>query len=613
MKSNRYLAFTIICFASIHATNASADNAPVVPEPARPSDSLVDSIGVCTHWGYGNSVYNTQWDKMQGLIGDLGVRTMRDGLGPRLDHLWNTYGIKTILVTGPVMAWDKYLEAWRANKDLIAGIEGPNEVNTAWKNGQGYEGEWWDAAQRFQRDLNKTVKSDPALKDIPVIALSTAYKGVGNALAPLHGSLDYANAHSYAGGGIPSQSLDFRDSYLLLGRGATLPPMVATECGYHTCLGSAKVKVGGQGGVSHAAHRKYIPRQVAEYFNAGFRWAVIYEFGAGRAKPEQEDPEAAFGLVAPDATPKPAYYALKDLIAGLSESKWDSTTHQWKSPAPFPPRALSFALQGAPPSLHHTVLQRSDGSVQLLLWNEVPSFDLKNKSDTSNPEVPVHLVLKNNAASITVSQLGPDAPAPKQFQSVNEIDVKVPDEVIVLNIKPATPLRPAPINPPAKIDAKTTPTSLELSWPFAPGVDAYWITANNRNRGMAQRGADGKARFIAPRLIPATTYPFEVVATSLDGGVSIPAKVPTATVDAFPDLFVKSFKVVPESPKAGEKVSFVAVVENIGNAPTEDGAPSPSWPRPSPPRYPCRAGARCPAASPRRCRQGWRRSETAAR
>jgi len=547
-----------------------------VPEPAKPADSLADSIGVCTHWGYKNTDYFKEWDKMQELIGALGVRTIRDGLGPRLDDLWKSYGIKAILVTGPVQPWEKWIEGWKASKYLIAGIEGPNEVNGggggSWAHAPfGYQGTWQDGAHRYQEDLYKTVKNDPDLKDIPVIALSTAYKNAGPGLAPLAGSLDYANAHSYAGGGIPSLSLDFRDSYLLLGPGATLPPIVATECGYHTCVDNEKVKVGSQAGVSHMAQRKYIPRQAAEYFNAGFRWAIIYEFGSGHSKPEDQDPEAAFGLLMPDTTPKPAYFALKDMIAAMSESKWDTTAQQWNGPAQFPPRALSFALKGAPPSVHHTVLQRSDGSFQLLLWNEVSSFDLRRKTDIVNPDVPVRLVLNSEAQSITVSRLGPNAPAPQPFQSVKELDVRVPDEVIVVGIKFAAPLNPAPVDPPTGIEAKTLPTSVDLLWPFAPGVDAYWVTLNHRDMGMAQKGPDGKAHFSATKLIPAMTYPFEIVAARLDGGVSPPTKFSAATVNAFPDLVVKSLKTIPENPKPGEAVNFVAMVANIGNAPTDDG------------------------------------------
>lgn len=573
MKFHRYLASAVLLTILAPVRTAFSEEAPV-PEPARASDALVDSIGVCTHWTYRNTIYNLQWDKLRCLIGDLGVRTIRDGISPRVDDLWKNYGIKAIVVCGPTAPWDKLVETWKTYRHVIAAFEGPNEVNGggAWRFANfGYQGDWQDGAHRFQEDLYKHVKNDPDLKEIPVIALSTAYKGAGFSLAPLQGSLDMANAHSYAGGGIPSLSLDFRDSYFLLGPGATLPPLVATECGYHTCISGSKVKAGAQAGVSHEAHKKYIPRQVAEYFNGGYRWAVIYEFGAGHAKPEQEDPEAAFGLLSPDATPKPAYYALKDLISTLSESKWDAVKHQWNKPAPYSLHALSFALQGAPATLHHTLLEKSDGTFELLLWNEVPSFDLRSKKDIVNPDVAVRLVLKDTAALATVSHLGPDAPQPRQFHSVKAIDVKIPDEVVVVSIKLASPLNPAPVNPPARIDVKTTPATADLSWPFASGVDAYWVSVHHRNMGMAQRGADGKARFSATKLLPATTYPFEVVAVSAAGAISAPAKAVATTVNSFPDLVLKSFKLVPENPKAGDSVSFVAVVKNNGPEPADSG------------------------------------------
>ena len=371
---------------------------------------------------------------------------------------------------------------------------------------------------------------------------------------------------------MPSRSLDFKDSYLMLGPGAVLPPMVATESGYHTCLGNSKVIAGAQAGVSHLAHKKYISRHVAEYFNAGFKWTVIYEFAAGRPnKAEQEDPEAAFGLLMPDASPKPAYFALKDLISVISESKWDSASGKWIRPVAYQPQALSFALKGAPETLHHTLLQRSDGTFQLLLWNEVPSFDLRNRKDISNSDVPVKLVLASKASRITVTHLGPDAPPKETYESVNEIEVKVPDEVIVVGIRLDEALKPAVVKQPAGIDVKSGATSVEFSWQSSPAAAAYWITMNKRNLGRAQIGSDGRATFKMGSLIPATTYPFEIVATSFDGGVSMPAKVSATTVDAFPDLVVRSLKTVPESPKEGDAVKFVAIVENCGNAPVEEG------------------------------------------
>lgn len=561
------------CLALALPCLAGAGEEPM-PEPARAADSLVDSIGVATHFPFRDSMYCTHGETVQELLGGLGVRYTRDGLAPQQELLWEKYGLQVIAIDDdPEIPWEKKVAQWKANRHLLAAIEGPNEVNGGWKKlNKTYLGKRWpEGPKDFQVDLYKTIKGESELKSLPVIALSTAYKGDGRKLAPLR-DFDFANTHSYPAGALPSASLDFRDPILLMGRDAVSPPLVATETGYHTCLGSDKVIAGFQSGVSREVQRKYLPRLIAEYFNAGFRWTVLYEFGAGRPnKTEQEDPEAAFGLLTPDAKPKPAYFALRDLIAQLGESRWDATNRQWKRPAPFSPQALTFALRGAPESLHHTLLQRSDGTFLLLLWNEVTSFDRKTKSDISHNDVPVRLVLAQKAETITVSGLGKGRPAPEKFTGVREVDLLVPDEVVVVEIQLAEPLRPAPLAAPKDIEARAGPTVITLSWPAAEGVDAWWVSLNSRNLGSARPGADGKVRFEVRGLLPARTYPLEIVAVARDGGVSAPAKIAVATQNAFPDLVVKSLQTIPVQPKEGDAVQFVAVIANEGNAPTEAG------------------------------------------
>ncbi|HEY9248731.1 MAG TPA: hypothetical protein VIO38_06350, partial [Rariglobus sp.] len=537
MKLN-FSAFPPFCALVITGTALAADDR-LTPEPARPADSLVDSIGVATHFNFYDSMYCTRGEQVQTLLGELGVRVIRDALDPRQERLWEQYGIRIIALNDdPHVPWEDALRLWKEQKPRIAAIEGPNEVNGGWaKLNKTYQGKSWPGGPRlFQEDLRRSLKNDPDLKDIPLIALSTAYKGDGVALTPLT-AFDYANTHSYPAGAMPSTSLDFRDPFLLLGADAVLPPLVATETGYHTCLGNDKVIAGNQPGLSHAAHRKYTPRLIAEYFNAGFHWTVLYEFGAGRpGKAEQEDPEAAFGLLMPDATPKPAYFALKDLIAILSESKWDTENRRWIKPGVAAPRALTFALRDAPSTVHHTLLQRGNGAFVLLLWNEVPSFDPKTKRDIANPEVPVRLILDVPAESVTVTRLGPDAAPALRLAGTRETSLAVPDEVIVVEIKSKAAPAPASITPPGGIDVKTEPTSIALSWPFSPDAGAYWIALNGRNLGQARRTSDGQARFEMSGLLPATTYPFEVVATSLTGGVSSSTRVAATTINAFPDL-----------------------------------------------------------------------------
>ena len=569
---------TAPALATANAVDATA-SPNLLPEPARPADDFVDSLGIATHWNFRNTVYGRKWDSLRPLIGGLGIRIIRDAFDPRLEDLWRDYGIRAILVSTPQPKieegwWTKQTELWTSHRDAIAAIEGPNEVNGWAKHGLSYEGKGWPEGPRlFQADLYKHIKGCDATKSIPVISLSTAYRGTGREIAPVKG-FDIVNAHSYAGGAMPSSSLDFIDPYLLVGYGATLAPLVATESGYHTCLGESKVIAGSQQGVSRQAHRKYIPRHYAEYFNAGHVWTVVYEFAAGRPnKAEDQDPEAAFGLLDPNGDPKPAYFALKDLIALLSESRWDASTTRWVRPAPFTPRALAFSLKNAPPSVHHTLLQRSNGTFQLLLWNEVPCFDLRAKSDVANPEVSLRLVLDEDAAEITITRLGPDAPKPLRHAGpVREVDLSVPDEVLVVNITPAATGTPKPLAAPTGFRSESTGTTIALAWPVRTGEAACWVVLNGRRMGPATRSDDGAEwRFKAERLMPDTTYPFQVFATARDGGVSPSTSASFATLATFPDLVVREVVVRPAEPKVGDSLSFEALVENIGNEATESG------------------------------------------
>ncbi|WP_169809636.1 CARDB domain-containing protein [Terrimicrobium sacchariphilum] len=545
-----------------------------VPEPARPADSFVQMIGVATHFNYRDTMYDGRWEAVRDLLGGLGVRTIRDDLSPRHDELWEKYGIRVIAIDDdPATPWEQKLRQWREKRHLLAAIEGPNEVNGGWKKlGKTYHGRGWPEGPReFQDDLYSAIKADAALKDIPVIAASTAYKGDGSRLAPLR-SFDIANTHSYPAGAMPSESLDFRDPYLLLGRGAILPPLAATETGYHTCLASSQVIAGTQAGVSHEAQRKYLPRLLAEYFDAGFRWTVLYELGAGRPrKAEQEDPEAAFGLLMPDASPKPAYFALRDLIASVAESRWDASARQWVRPAPYRTGALAFTLRGAPPSVHHTLLQRSDGSFLLLLWNEVPGFDRKARKDIANAPVPVRLVLAQKAAEVTVVTPGGQAAPCARFTDVSTIDLQVPDEVLVVTIKPAAPIPSGGLPLAGDVASQASPTSITLDWPAYPGPDAWWVYLHGRKLGQAAPGTDGRLHFTLRDLLPATTYPLEIIAASRDGRVSDPARIAVATIDAFPDLVIRDVKTAPANPRPGEEVRFLATVENTGSAPTGEG------------------------------------------
>src|SRR5206468_7293250 len=104
-----------------------------------------------------------------------------------------------------------------------------------------------------------------------------------------------------------------------------------------------------------------------------FTKAVTYELIEETLDPSHTERET-FGLLRADWTPKPQYFAVKNFIALLSDRGADFT------PAPF-----DYTVTGGDASLHHTLLQKRDGSYDLALWQEVLRYDENTKTDISVP------------------------------------------------------------------------------------------------------------------------------------------------------------------------------------------------------------------------------------
>src|SRR5207249_12221368 len=102
--------------------------------------------------------------------------------------------------------------------------------------------------------------------------------------------------------------------------------------------------------------------------------------------PEMTQPEQNFGLARFDMTHKPAYTAMKNTIALLQVPGATNTGG-----------TLHYTLT-APSSVHHTLLQKSDGTTYLLLWNEVSSWNLTTQSDINNTDLSVTVSLAYQSA-----------------------------------------------------------------------------------------------------------------------------------------------------------------------------------------------------------------------
>ena len=108
--------------------------------------------------------------------------------------------------------------------------------------------------------------------------------------------------------------------------------------------------------VSEAVQLKYLQRFLFEQALHGIKRSYIYQFlDAGTSF-------NTFGLVRGDLSPKPSYTGIRNLIRLLSDSGAARRDE------------VQLSVNG-PSTVHHMLVEKSDGTRFLALWNEVPSVD----------------------------------------------------------------------------------------------------------------------------------------------------------------------------------------------------------------------------------------------
>jgi hypothetical protein len=384
------------------------------------ADSFVDTIGVAVHLRYLDTAYGHYDDVIKPRLQELGVRHIRDGgKDPLMFQKINdlaAIGIRSTLVIDPrdgLQPSNVIGEGINPVLRAIEAVEGPNEWDVQRHltyNGQPFP----DGIRAYQNDLYKAIKNNPATANLTVLMPSLAIPFNAPQLGYL-GTLDAGNMHSYAGGNLPSQDLDTKWiplTQVVAGN----KPIVATETGWHTAISDPAPP---HPAVSETAAAKYVPRLFLEYFLRNIKRAFIYELIDERLAPNQEN---NFGLLRVDGSPKPAFTALKNLIALLRDPGTG-----------FQPRALAYQLSGGN-NVHHTVLQKRDGRYYMILWHEVPSFNLQTKTDIPIPNQTVALVV-NGGFKLAKAFLPNNSTAPIwQVANSTQLQLSVPDSPLVIEL-----------------------------------------------------------------------------------------------------------------------------------------------------------------------------------
>jgi hypothetical protein len=387
-------------------------------EAARPADAFVDYVGVNTHLGYSDTTYGDYEGILKPRLLELGVRHIRDGtfnsevLRKYLDL--GQHGIRLLFITDSKRAVE------RAQKlgPMLYAIEAENEPDAR-------EGDWAARTREEQQRLYEAIKGDPATKALPVAVSSLAnLRDSPGKLGDLSAYLDLGNMHPYAAGHPRSQhwgwGLSMERAIAEAQKVSGNKPILVTESGYHN-----RVENQDHPGVTELAEAKYLPRLLFVYFNRGMTKAYKYELLDLKPDPGFTDLEKHFGLVRTNGTPKPSFYALKNLL------------HLLADPGPAAPAgSLTFQFFGATNNMYHTLLQKRDGTFWLALFQEAVSYDPKTRGDLEVPLQPVTLKLPWTSPEIRLYRPNRSSEPIEHIAGGNEATLQIPDEVLLVEIKP---------------------------------------------------------------------------------------------------------------------------------------------------------------------------------
>lgn len=427
---------------------------PLSPDAATataiPANDFLNSVGVVTTFpDRGQPLPKTV--EMVKYAGFRWVRGGIEGLSTQGPTTTQTY-LDLHKQTGVRFSWGlvsggtdlkKLIETARplAAAGALLAFEGNNEPNNWGVTYQGEQGGGrapsWLAVAKLQRDLYRAVKSDPALKDYPVWSISeagaetdnvglqflTIPQGAATLLPAGTTFADFANVHNYI---YHPSSAALQDNKtwnaadptsackidgLFGNHGVTWAkhfrgysetalmtlPKVTTETG--TTIG---------GPITEEIQALNLLSMYLDQFKRGWSYTAVYLL---RDRTD-EAANQTFGFFKTDYTPRKAAVYLHNLTTILADQ---GTLEK--------PGQLHYAISEQPPTVHDLLLQKSDGTFALVVWDE----RLKATDD-----VTVHLGRSYPAVKVYDPTIGTD---PVQSRDgVDSLKLTLSDHPLIIAI-----------------------------------------------------------------------------------------------------------------------------------------------------------------------------------
>ena len=266
-----------------------------------------------------------------------------------------------------------------AQEEILASIEGGDEEDDAYPASLGNT---LPITAQFQQQVYALGQS----LGLPVINMSfgagwTAannWQGDYSAVGNLSAYANYANAHTYPGPGqLPGEEIQAMNG--LAGMAASSEPVITAEIGWSAA------------DFSEQTIAKYVLDAAMDGLldgDAGMYFYGLYDDGSGD-----------WGLFNADGTPRPAATALHNLTTLLSDTDANAAT--------FTPGSLNYTLSGTETGDNSVLIEKSDGSFWIGLWNETEAANSPHTITVNLGEDAATVIEYDPLTGTTRSRRGP--------------------------------------------------------------------------------------------------------------------------------------------------------------------------------------------------------------
>jgi hypothetical protein len=399
------------------------------------AEEFLNSLGINTHIDQGIS-----GGSYVEPLRYLGVRNIRDGgrnllqtklvnreTGVRLDLMVGG-DLDTAISTGRALA---------ASGALMA-FEGPNEPNNfpiVYNGEKGGGAGSWAPVARLQRALYEAVKTDPDLRQYPVLAVSEAgaeTDNVGLQFLTIPAGVqttfpigtkfaDYANPHNYVSSTraiyVNNQAWNAADPILngpwdglFVEYGETwghhypgyanddlkMLPRVTTETGWDSVAGFGGERIQGT----------ILVNTYLAQFKRGWRYTFIYQLRDGEGGVGNQ------GLFNANSTPKLAAVYIHNLTTILADKAPVSSLG-----------SVNYSIPGQPATVHDLLIQKSTGAFELAVWDE-------NASGSDNVKVD----LGHNYSTVNIYDITAGIRPIQVLTNVGSVSLNLHDHPLIIEL-----------------------------------------------------------------------------------------------------------------------------------------------------------------------------------